>query len=154
MIDLDATLARVVELCDAISGITGASDEYPTNPLDAADLPFFFVSEGRATYTSITAQSDRVEQEYILLLYAATFKDGDEAGEQIARETARDFLQPVHRYFLARPRLHKTGTDQGLNSVERARLTGHDGPQSASRDGKLYYGVAFRLSVQYEESLD
>jgi hypothetical protein len=154
MIDMDVLIARVVALCGQITGVDTASDEYPSedNPLYTTDLPYVFVSEGRATYTSRYARTDIVTQEYILLFYIATWEKGNPTAEQTARESARVWQQRVHRFFLNKSRLELN--DNGLNSINSARLVGHDGLQSASRNGSLYYGIAFRLNIEYEESLD
>lgn len=152
--DMDALIARVVTLCGQITGVDTASDEYPsdTDPLLSSELPFVFVSEGRATFAPLYSGTDVVTQEYVLLFYIATWEHGDVAAEQAAREAARVYQQRVPRFFLQHPRLEYN--DNGLNSINRARIVGHDGLQSASRNGSLYYGIAFRLNVEYEESLD
>ena len=123
-----------------------------TDPILANQLPFVLVSEGRAIFAPLYAGTDNVTQEYVLLFYIASWETASAASEQAAREAARLWQQRVHRFFMGKPRLENG--DNGPNSINRARLVGHDGPQSASRNQRFYYGIAFRLNVEYEESLD
>jgi hypothetical protein len=150
--DLDDLIERIVALSALIPNVADASDEIADCPPFADALPFIFVSEGRMTTTPKYAGTVTVTQEYILLQYVQEFKQGDAAGEHEARKACRPYLTSVHRFFLGKPRLELN--DNGLNSMNSARYAGNDGPQSASRDGHLYYGIAHRLNVEYEESLD
>lgn len=150
MTDFDALMTRIVTLAGAIPGMTGAGEDIPEH-LSGADLPFCFVTEGQATYTYPDADMLTVSREFLLLLWVTRFDQQDKTAEEAARAACRPYLTSVPRFFAARKQLQYN--DAGIDGVVTSRITRDDGPATASRDGVLFYGIAFRLTVTYNEDL-
>lgn len=148
MTSLDTIMTRIVTLAGQVSGVTTSVDTLPKH-IDAATLPLMFVTEGLATYDYPDSEMTAVSREFLLLLWVQAFDNQDATVEQAAREACRPFLTSVPKYFRARRQLNNN--DAGVTGVVSARITRDDGPATASRDGVLYYGVAFRLTVIYNE---
>lgn len=151
MTDLDAVLARVVELCGKIQGIKKAADELPDD-LDPSWLPYIYVDEGPAKYQYPSQQTIDVERDYMLLLFASQFgktQRGNYGTEKEARKIARPFQISIPRFFAQARRLELEG--QGINGVKYAICRADDGLSSASRRERSMSGIMFILTVGYSE---
>lgn len=150
MTDSGTITTRNVALAGDISGITNAAAVYPAS-LDGL-LPFCFVDEGAATFRKIDSSTIEVTQDFPLLLYVAEFETEITGQEDAAYQACRPFLTSVPYFYWQHTRLQRG--DQGLADVKSAALTEHQGIQSASRDNKEYMGVAFTLSVVYDQYVE
>lgn len=146
MASIQTITDRIAALMGDVSGIAMADDEYPADL--NSHLPFCFVSEGNATFTSIDSNRVEVNREWVLTVYVAKFTDEVVAEENAAYAACRPFLVSVPSKFWQHTRLQRN--DAGLVDVKRSTLTGDDGIQSASRKNTIYHGIAFRLNVVYD----
>ncbi len=151
MTDVSTITARIVAIMDDVSGVDLADDQYPA-AFSASNLPFCFVEEGAATFTSIDTDTVEVEQAWLLLLYVQSFDEDSQSEEDAAYQAVRPFLTSVPNHFWSRQRLQRG--DQGLADVKSAVLGQHQGIQSADRDHVTYMGVAFTLTVTYDMRID
>lgn len=149
MTDVGTITARIVAIADDITGIS-ADDEYPSDATydTALTVPFMFVEEGAATYALTDSNNVRITQEWALVLWVDDFEE-ENGDAETAYQACRPYLTSVPTYFWNRTRLQRS--DQGLADVVSARMTGHDGIQSADRGNITYMGIRFTLSVVYDQ---
>lgn len=138
--------ARFVALAGDMSGVTLAGDVYPATLVNR--VPFCFVEEGAATFEKISPDIVAVTQTWTLLLYVQEFETEITGQEDAAYQAVRPFLTTVPLHF--GNCFHLERNDTGVRYVKRARLTRHEGIQSADRENRLYMGVAFTFSVEYD----
>lgn len=151
MTSVGTVTGRIVAIADDITGIT-ASDVYPDDLVAVLPLPFCFVEEGPATFRKSDSNNIKTTQEWSLLLYVQQFETEKTGQEDAAFQAVRQYLNSVPLYFWKRTRLQRN--DQGLTDVESASLTAHESIQSASRNNREYMGVAFTLSVVYDQYVE
>lgn len=150
--DIAGATARIVAMMESIDGITDADKIYPVSvdePLPDNILPFCWVEVGRATYGEFSKDLMNVTRDWFLMLYVQNFEQGNKTSADAAWEACLPFLASVPQYFRTRRRLELNHV--AFNGVDEAVIVADEGPQSADRRGKYYYGVAFTLRVTYTE---
>jgi len=138
---VETTKARLITICESITGVLGASRE-PRN-IAGAEMPWVVVLAGPAEYQSDSETITRELREYNLYLIVQAWAQGP---EYEAETLAEPFYDRFRTEFWNNSSLD-TGNNDPLTGVQWSQLVRDSGVTDIVLAGVTYSGVVFTLQV-------